>query len=122
MKTELSRVIVALAVVIALVGAVGVVSADMTTDATDAPVHSGNGLVGHMADGITEMAHMGEHMNGPMTEHMNDHVRGEHHTGNHHTENHAGNHHGEHHSENHAGNHHGEHYAGNHHGSGHGHC
>lgn len=82
MQTKLSRVVIALVVVGALVGAVGVVSGEMDTNETDAPMHNDGDLAGHMADGITamsEMAHMGEYMNGSMTEHMNDHEPGEHH-------------------------------------------
>ena len=82
MKTELSGVVIALAVVIALVGAVGVVSADMNTNASNAPMHGGDETVGHVADGtigIGEMTHTGEHMHGSMVEHVNDHEPGNHH-------------------------------------------
>ena len=92
MQTTLSKVVIALAVVIALIGAVGVVSAEMNTNATDAPMHSGEESVGHMADGVaamSEMAHMGEHMNGPMMEQMNHHGHGEHHDRNHHDRGHG---------------------------------
>jgi len=84
MQTKLSKVVIALAVVIALVGVVGVVGAEMSTNSTDAPMYGGGDHVGHMADGGDEMTHMGEHMNGPMMEQMNNHSHGEHHDRDHH--------------------------------------
>lgn len=83
MQRKLSRVLIALIVVGTLVGAVGVVSADMNSDEADAPIHNVGDFVGHMADNITAMGEMA-HMDGSMTEHMNDHEPGEHHDRNHH--------------------------------------
>ena len=83
MQTKLSKVVIALAVVITLVGAVGVVSAEMNTNATDAHMHSDGDHVGHMTDGVTVMGEM-VHMNEPMMEQMNHHGHGEHHERNHH--------------------------------------
>ena len=92
MQTKLSKVVIAVAVVIALVGAVGVVSAEMDTNATDAPMHSGGDHVGHMTGGVAamgEMAHMGEHMNGQIMEQMNNRDHSEHHDRNHHDRDHG---------------------------------
>lgn len=87
MHTKLSRVVIALAVVIALVGAIGVVNAEVNTNPPDAASHSGGDHVGHMIDslaGMGEMAHVSEHTNGSMMEQMDHHESGDRHHGNHH--------------------------------------
>ena len=117
MQPPLIRLIVALAVLIALAGAAGVVSADMEStttetamDATDHP--------SQMADRLGEMTQLVDHRSHDPGEHHNE-SQGH---GEHHDENHAG-HHSERHSDHQHG-HHGEHHDAHQngpHGSGHGH-
>ena len=107
MRATLTTLVVALAVVVALIGAVGFVSADVTSQGDTAP-HA-NGPAGTMADHAPgqfgEMMHgVGEHVPGM---HGTDHGHG--HADHNHAEHHADHDHAEHHADH----NHGEHHAGN---------
>lgn len=78
MQSRITRLVVALAVVVALVGAVGLVSADMNATPADSDERE-NGHMGGLADHIDgDMIEM-------MQDHMSDHDHGEDHDhGDHH--------------------------------------
>jgi len=105
MRATLTTVVVALAVVIALIGAVGFVSADVTSQGDTAP-HA-NGPVGTMADHAP--GQFGEMMHG-----VGEHVPGMHGAEHDHAEHNHAEHHAEHnHAEHHVDHTHGDHHAGN---------
>jgi|AntDeeMetagen192_2_1112575.scaffolds.fasta_scaffold00547_8 TATA-binding protein-associated factor Taf7 len=115
MRSTLTTIVVAIAVVVALIGAVGFVSADVTSQ-QDTALGTHNGPVGTMADYAP--GQFGEMMHGLAADHvpgMNQAYddRGAHHQGAHHAS-HAGDYHDEHdHAEyeehDHAGEYHEEH-------------
>ncbi|MCL9812090.1 hypothetical protein [Natranaeroarchaeum aerophilus] len=121
MRQTLTTIVVALAIVVALFGAVGFVSADATNQQSPQT----NGPVGTMADHAP--GQFGEMMDSMATEHVPGMHGTEHAHGPHHAEHEHGEHHAEHepreqhtghqHSERHAGNGEGERHTG--HG---GHC
>ena len=73
MTSRTIRLLVAFAVVVALVGAVGLVSAEMHSDSTDDDSESTH--MGEMAD------HMDENTMEMMQDHMGDHDHEAHHDG-----------------------------------------
>ena len=95
MTSRILRLGIAFAVVVALIGAVGVVSAEMNSNTTNAD--TGSAQMAEMADHMP--GNMTDHMDGNMMEmmqgHMGDHDYGEHHYGDHDHGDHQN--HGEHH-------------------------
>ena len=130
MRQTLTTIVVALAIVVALFGAVGFVSADATNQ--QSPQTNGPG--GTMADHAP--GQFGEMMDSMATEHVpgmhgTEHAHGPHHAEHEHGEHHADHEHGEHHAEHepreqHTGHQHSERHAGNGEGERHtghgGHC
>ncbi|WP_238478520.1 hypothetical protein [Natranaeroarchaeum sulfidigenes] len=122
MRQTLTTIAVALAVIVALFGAVGFVSAD-TTDQEQNP--QTNGPVGPMADHAP--GQFGEMMQGMAGEHVpgmhsDDHEHGEHHAEHEPGEHHAEHEPGEHHAEHEPGEHHAEHESSERHAGNGGHC
>lgn len=79
MTSNVVRLIVALAVVVALVGAIGLVSAEMNTTPDEPESNSMGDMAGHMSGDMNN--HMGEDMLEIMQNHMADHDPGDHHDG-----------------------------------------
>jgi len=83
MTSRAVQLVVALAVVVAFIGAVGIAGAEMNASAMDAN-NSENSQTENVADHVNGVAagHMADHMDGEMIqEHMRNHDHGDHHSG-----------------------------------------